>query len=159
MGTTFLVVWATFATIGFGVMLLWNFAHPYPLIQIPEFGHRLFGVPKEYHDAMVRQLQRDGLEPFGTFTAGVRQTLFRDGMTVIASGNGMQTSAISLPTENPAQSAQAARSYLLSQGIETILWEPNDPEFKGKICVVILPWGFGIAYRLPGRKMPLPKWE
>ena len=51
-----------------------------------------FLVRKE--EELISHLFRQaGLAPFGTFTAGVRQTLLRDGFAVIALGEGLQKAA------------------------------------------------------------------
>ena len=154
-------IWAIIATTVSLCLAIWHCANPYPLIQFPDWGHRLYAVPSEHHAVMLELLRQSGLEPFGTFTAGVRQTLFRDGFTVIASGQGLQKAAMSLPCSDPLMQAQRAQAVLSRNGIETEIWTPPEKDIEGKLVVVKLPTSFGwdIAYRLPGKDMPSPKWE
>ncbi|KKW19949.1 MAG: hypothetical protein UY63_C0004G0034 [Parcubacteria group bacterium GW2011_GWA2_51_10] len=154
-------LWAAIATVIAAALTVLHFDNPYPLVQVPDRGHRLYAVPAAQHALVVDILKRSGLRPFGTFTAGIRQTLFEDGMTVIASGAGVEKAAISLPVENPQKKAEEMKKVVLAEfGIETQLWTPPDPELKDKLVVLKsanLPLDF--AYRLPGNKMPWPKWE
>ena len=154
-------IWAVVATVAFVALAVLHFRNPYPLIQIPDHGHRLFVAPAGQHETAVELLRRSGMEPYGTFNAGVCQTLFRDGFTVIASGADMQKAAISIPVNNPEATAQSMRHWLAGRNIAaTVFHPPVDKELKGKLAVLQIPsFGWEVAYRLTGRKMPSPKWE
>ncbi len=157
---TLVQVWASVATIialGLGIL---HFANPYPLIQIPDRGHRVFlASSKEAHRAVLEVLEvTAGVGSYGTFFAGVHQTLMRDGFTVIAWGTA-ERSAISYPVENPLSAATRAAKIFKQLGIEVTITQPS-PEQGEKLILVALPTvGFDIVYRLQGKDMPRPKWE
>jgi hypothetical protein len=154
-------VWALAATILTVAMAFLHFANPYPFIQIPDRGHRLYAVPADRHALMVEVFRQAGLGSFGTFTtAGARQTLLEDGFTVIASGKTLQMAAVSLPCKDPLSAARSAQALLNENGIETQIWTPPEKELEGRLVVLKLPsFGWDIAYRLQGKDMPWPKWE
>jgi hypothetical protein len=155
-------IWAVISTAVAAGLCIFHFANPYPLLQIPDWGHRLFAVPGKQEEELILHLFRQaGLAPFGTFTAGVRQTLLRDGLTVIALGEGLQKAAVSPPCNDPVAEAQRGRALLAAGGVETEIWTPPETELAGSLVVLKLPAAFGwdVAYRLPGRDMPRPKWE
>jgi len=147
---------ATVATI---VLWILHFANPYPLIQIPDRGHRLFAVPDEpTHDLVLQVFCMAGAKPYGSFMAGVRQTLLSDGYTVLAFGEGIKDAALSFPVADPPNAAKEAQAFLATNGIETSIIRPS-PELGDKLVVLQLPFGWDIAYRLPGKDMPRLVWE
>jgi len=150
-------LWASLTTFLSVALAVLHFAHPWPLYQIPDRGHRILPVPEQHRVAVVGALVVGGLKPYGTFTAGLKQTLMWDGFTVVASGKGVQSCAISLPVDNPAAAAKRAQGVLLRHGIKTTAFEP--PDLKGKLTVVQLPFGLDIAYRLPGSRMGGVEWQ
>lgn len=154
-----MMVWAVCATIGMVVFGTLLFANPYPLFQIPDWGHRLYGVPAEQHAVFVELFRRAGIPPFGTFTAVVRQTLLRDGFTVIASGEHMRKAAISIPTSDPRKAAEDAKAFLAQNGISAGVFDPPETGLKDKLVLLRLPddLGWDIAFRRS--IMPTPKWE
>jgi hypothetical protein len=155
------IAWSILSNIALAMLALYVFANPFPLVQLNEHGHRIFAVPAAMHGTAVSLLERSGLKPYGTFTAGVRQTLFVDGFTVIASGAGLQKAAISVATNDPLGLSRRVQAFAASQGIPTSLWHPPEQALQGKLVVLKLPAEFGwdIAYRLPGMRMPPPEWE
>ena len=155
----FLQIYAICVSVAVVALAILHFWNPYPLIQIPDRGHRLFAVPKDLHMDIVQLLKIAGCKPFGTFTAGVRQTLFRDGFTVIASGEAIQSAAISLPVNDPQHQALFAAEFLRRRGVAAVLWQPPEENLRGRLFVLKLPFGWDLAYRLAGSNMPLPKWE
>ena len=155
-----LFAWASFATLVALVLGILHFCNPYPLVQIPDRGHRLYAVPQAWHETIVELLQRSGMSPYGTFNFGVRQTLFTDGFTVIASGEHLQGAAISIPVDDPEGMAKDMCAWLQEKGIQASVFH-LDKALEGKLVVLRLPQEFGweIAYRLTGRKMPHLEWE
>jgi len=149
--------WAWMATLAAGALALIHFAHPWPLYQIPDRGHRIIAVPERHRVAVVEALRVAGLAPYGTFTAGVKQTLMWDGLTVVASGQGLGSCAISLPVGDPTTAAKHAQQIFLRHDIKSTAFEP--PGLEGKLTVVKLPFGLDIAYRVHGSKMPSPEWQ
>jgi len=146
---------AVLAVVAFAIGIV-HFDHPYPLMQIPDHGHALFKAPTEQHNNVVRIFEMSGLKPWGTFTfSGVRQTLFEDGITVVASGPNMRPGgAHSFRVKDPLLMAKAARAYMDLQGVRAELWNPQK-----ELAVVMTSFGGDIAYTLPGQKMPWPIWE
>ena len=71
--------WATVATIVAAVLFMLHFDNPFPLFQVPDKGHQILGVPEQYRVTVVRALGIGGLQPYGTFLAGIKQTLMDDG--------------------------------------------------------------------------------
>lgn len=146
---------ATLVAIGLWVL---HFRNPYPLIQIPDRGHRLFALPdKRTHDLLLEVLWMAGAPAYGTFFAGVNQTLMMDGFTVLAYGEGIHQPAISIPVENPWKSAAAAQDFLSDQGVHTSLMYPSE-ELGDKLVLLRLPFGWDIVFRLNGKDMPPPQW-
>lgn len=160
METVLLVVWAVVATIIAFALFVLHFANPYPLVQIPDRGHRLYAVPdRNTHDAMVCVFEDAGMKPYGRFNAGAHQTLMRDGFTVIAYGESISKPAISFPVKNPTVSAKLAQRILTQWGITSSTMMPS-PELGGRLVVLQLPHlGWDIAYRLHGKDMPAVEWE
>lgn len=152
--------WAVLATAVAAALGVLHFANPYPLVQIPDNGHRLYFVPAQHRDAAIALLKLSGMDPFGTYTAGVRQTLFDDGVTVIATATDAQRAGISRVTHEPRGMAQIAKNMLHDAGIESTIRIPPEPELRDKLVVLKIPaFGWDIAYRVPGHKMPWPVWE
>lgn len=153
-------IWAVIATVVAVFLFVLHFVNPLPLFQFPDLGHRIIAVPEEYRVAVVQALQLGDLRPYGTFTAGIKQTLMGDGRTVVASGGGMRPGGvISLPVFDPETKALAAQELLESYGIHTTIRTPEDSQLIGKIAVVRLPFGVDIVYRVSAHKMPYPKWQ
>lgn len=154
-----LLAWALAATCATIALSVFHFANPYPLVQIPDRGHRLFAAPdQKTHDLMVEVISRAGLKPYRTFKAGVHQTLLRDGFTVIAYGENFEKNAISLPVENPLLEARSGQSFLAQKGMTAIISIPSK-ELGEKLVLLQTSLAWDIVYRLPGRKMPMPQWE
>lgn len=155
---TIWAVIATAATIALGIL---HFANPYPLIQVPDRGHRLYFVPASERATAVKLLAHfSDLKPFGTFTAGVRQTLFSDGVTVVATAMDTSRAGISTVTAKPSEQAEKARIFLRSRGVDAIIWNPPERELEGKLVVLKIPsFGWDLAFRIPGQQMPWPRWE
>ena len=150
--------WGSVATILAGALALVHFAHPLPLYQIPDRGHRILAVPEEkYRVPVIEALMVGGLNPYGTFTAGLKQTLMWDGFTVVAAGQGLGSCAVSLPVDDPSEAAKRAQRALLKHGVRSTTFDP--PELKGKLSVVKLPFGLDIAYRVHGSQMPPITWQ
>jgi len=153
------VIWAALATLVATVLGVLHFANPYPLIQIPDRGHRLYAVPdKRTHDAVLEVFKMAGASPYGTFLAGPHQTLMQDGFTVLAWSKGLEKPAISFPVKNPTAAAKAAQAFLAENGMASSILMPSK-ELVNKLVVLQLPFGWDIAYRLPGKDMPPPVWE
>lgn len=155
-----ILIWAVLATIAALALLILHFANPYPLIQIPDRGHRIYALPDPHATAVMTEiLAMTGLQPFGIFVAGgIYQTMMRDGNTVLAYGDGLRN-AISLPVSNPTVAAMEARDELARKGVMGTIFIPPG-KHMGTIVVLKLPQEFGwdIAYRLPGHRMPKPRW-
>lgn len=152
-------IYMALITVAFLAVSVLHFANPNPLIQIPDRGHRIFTVPEQYRSVTLSVLGHFYERPWGTFTAGTKQTLLSDGFTVIASGKDMQSAALSIPVDNPEVAAAQVRAMYRAAGVRTTVWEPPEAELQGKLVVVQLPFGWDIALRLPGQNMPYPKWE
>lgn len=155
---TLIALWAVVATIVATALGVLHFANPYPLVQVPDRGHRLYAVPdQKTHDLMLSVFKMVGAEPYGTFNAGVHQTLMQDGFTVLAYGESV-SAAISFPTKNPLAAARTAQQFLAGNGVSASVMIPS-PELGDKLVVLRLPFGWDIAYRLEGKDMPQPVWE
>lgn len=143
-------IWAIIATAVAAALAILHFANPYPLMQIPEKGHRHLQTTSEYHDAVVEILRLSGARPWRTFRLyGVRQTLFDDGITVVSSGDGVRPGgAASFTAKDTLRAALRAKTFLLGRGIESEIWAPGET-----LAVVRLSVGGEIAYTLPGREM------
>ncbi|MBU6388333.1 hypothetical protein KGQ72_00405 [Patescibacteria group bacterium] len=153
------LIWAIATTAIAAALGILHFANPYPLIQIPDKGHRLYATPDERtNDLMVHVFSMAGIKPYGTFTAGPHQTLMRDGVTVLAYGEGIKGAGISFPVDDPMAAATSARKFLAQNGVQSSIMMPSK-ELGDKLVVLQLPFGWDIAYRLPGKDMPPPVWE
>lgn len=152
-------MWAVTATAIAAALGILHFANPYPLVQVPDRGHRLYFVPENQRETVLAVLALAGVSPFGTFNAGVKQTLMRDGFTVLASGPVSAKAALSLPVDDPRATAEQAHVILETNGVRSAVEQP-DPQLAGKLVVVhMLDIGWDLAFRLPGYEMPAPKWE
>lgn len=159
MKNKLLFVWAVMATVVATALGVLHFGNPYPLIQIPDRGHRLYSVPDERtHNLLLEVFRMAGAQPYGTFTAGVHHTLMMDGFTVLAYGEGIQGAAISFPVAHPRAAAEAAHEFLSERGITASIFVPS-MELGDKLVVLRLPFGWDVTYRLQGRNMPQPAWE
>ena len=159
--TLVLALYAAITTLALVALGVFHFNNPFPLIQIPDYGHRIFRVlNQERHDLLVKILASAGLYPYGTFKTGeVRQTLLKDGVTVIMQSGPDLKDAISLPVKDPFAQAKMTFAALSSAGCASEIICP-DPKLGSKLVVVKTPVGMpDFAYRLPGHKMPRIKWE
>ena len=155
----FVLIWAIVATAVATALGVLHFANPYPLIQIPDRGHRLYATPDEHtNNTMAHVFVMAGLRPYGTFTAGPHQMLMRDGFTVLAYGGGIKGAGISFPVDDPMAAAKAAQAFLAENEVKSSIATPSK-ELGDKLVVLQLPFGWDIAYRLPGKDMPPPVWE
>jgi len=155
-----LVLWAVFITVYAAGLTVLHFSNPYPLVQIPDKGHRLFSFPnQEVHDLFVGVLNESGLRPYGTFQAGgINQTLLEDGITVLAYGGTIKKPAISVPVSDPVGMATTMSLSLSLRGMGSEIFIPG-PEIQNKLVVLELSWSpVDIVYRLQGRDMGNPHW-